>query len=428
MAGGAPFRLVRLTEGGAAHLRRWRQGDRVGDEAGARALARRLLDAGILLSDGAPPTPDAEADVIVPVHDRADQLERCLASLGEHRRLAIVVDDGSSDPSGIAAVAAAHGVRLVRLPRNRGAAAARNAGLSATTRPLVAFVDSDVTVEPGWLARLLGHFEDPAVAMAAPRVLPARDAGSGWLATYESRHSPLDMGPTPGDAGPGRRVPYVVSAALVARRSAIGSGFVEALSIGEDVDLCWRLTAAGWRVVHDPLAAVRHDHRVRLGPLVRRRWTYGRSVGPLARRHPTSLPPLRASAFTSGALAVATSGRPLAALGIVAVRGATLRRQLRGDTELAALVTGQDLWSTAVATARALRRAWAPALACAAVRAPRARRMVALALVLRLAEQDRPALRHLPLAVLDDLLAALALWAACAEHRVLDPLLPRLRR
>ena len=189
---------------------------------------------------------------------------------------------------------ARNGARLVRLDVNRGPGAARNAGLQATSRPFVAFVDSDVSVTAGALERLLGHFADPLVAIAAPRVLPAAPDQPGWVAGYENGHSALDLGATAGNAGPGRRVPYVISAALIARRDAIGLGFAEELKSGEDVDLGWRVAAAGWRVVYDPSAHVRHEHRVRLMSLLRKRWTYGRSIGPLAQRHPGSLAPLRA--------------------------------------------------------------------------------------------------------------------------------------
>jgi hypothetical protein len=50
-----------------------------------------------------------------------------------------------------------------------------------------------------------------------------------------------------------------------------------------------------------------------------------------------------------------------------------------------------------------------------------------LAVLARLVEADELHPKYLPLATLDDFLAALALWDACAEVRLLDPLLPRLQ-
>lgn len=433
LAGGTPFRMVQLTDAGAAHMRRWcrSDGDAIGAEIGARALARRLLDHGLLLT-----CPDeavsfagmdarADLDVVVPAHDRAEQLDRCLAALALGGANVMVIDDGSDDASAIADIARDNRATLVRLNASHGPAAARNAGLRATSRPFVAFVDSDVTVPQGSMQRLLAHFADPLVAIAAPRVLPAEPDQSGWVAGYENGHSVLDLGPVPGNVGPGRRVPYVITAAMIARRTAIGSGFVEVLKSGEDVDLGWRAAAAGWRVVYDPGAIVRHDHRVRLMPLLRKRWTYGRSIGPLSQRHPGSVAPLRASGFTVGALAVAATGRPATAAALLAGRCVRLRRQVHGDSRLTATVTGRDIWFTTIGAGRALRRTWSPALLVAAVRSPHARRLLALALMLRLVEDDHLHPRHLPLAALDDLIAALALWSSCAELRLVDPLLPR---
>ena len=73
----------------------------------------------------------------------------------------VVVDDGSAEPSEVAAVAA--GARLLRHERARGPAAARNAGLRAAGTELVAFLDSDCVPEAGWLERLAGHLTDPRV-------------------------------------------------------------------------------------------------------------------------------------------------------------------------------------------------------------------------------------------------------------------------
>ena len=57
-------------------------------------------------------------------------------------------------------IGAVDGAVVVRLDRNTGPGEARNAGLAAVSTPFVAFVDTDVTVSPGWLTSLLGHFAD----------------------------------------------------------------------------------------------------------------------------------------------------------------------------------------------------------------------------------------------------------------------------
>ena len=67
----------------------------------------------------------------------------------------IVVDDGSLAAN--AALAARAGARYVALGEPRGLNAARNAGIARRAGELLAFIDDDVEVHPGWLAALLGR-------------------------------------------------------------------------------------------------------------------------------------------------------------------------------------------------------------------------------------------------------------------------------
>src|SRR5262249_58689807 len=161
------------------------------------------------------------------------------------------VDDGSRDRAAVQGAAIAAGASVVRRPVNGGPAAARNTGLAAADTPLVAFLDSDCVPGPGWLDALLPHFTDPAVGAVAPRIVP-HEAGHTWLARYEGASSTLDMGQRPSIVRPGSRVPYVPGAALVVRAAAAGPGFAEDMQVGEDVDLVWRLGAAGWRAAAPP--------------------------------------------------------------------------------------------------------------------------------------------------------------------------------
>ena len=86
-----------------------------------------------------------------------------------------MVDDGSSVPVTPDDFDGARcDVEVIRHARSKGPAAARNTGLAACSTDFVAFLDSDVVPRRGWLEALLGHFCDPAVALAAPRIVGLR--------------------------------------------------------------------------------------------------------------------------------------------------------------------------------------------------------------------------------------------------------------
>ena len=200
---------------------------------------------------------------------------------------------------------------MLRHATPRGPAAARNAGLAAARTPLVAFLDSDVVPEPGWLEPLLARLADPAVGLVAPRIV-ALPPVTGWLGRYEAVRSSLDLGPDPALVVPRSRVAYVPSAALLVRRDAVGAGFDEDMHVAEDVDLVLRLHAAGWRLRYEPAARVAHDHRTSLRAWWLRKAFYGTGAAPLALRHRGAVPPMVLSpwaALTSALLPGAPAGR-----------------------------------------------------------------------------------------------------------------------
>ena len=272
---------------------------------------RRLAALGLLdlrpAATGWPPV-----TVVVPVRNRPRELADCLVSLTRvcyRGPLDVVVVDDASDPP----AAVPQGVRLIRLQRLVGPAAARNAGAAQCGTELVAFLDSDCVAEPDWLESLVPDLADPAVAAAGGRVLPASEGS--WLERYEAVRSPLDLGPTPAAARPQAPVPYLVTANLVVRRSIFETlgGFDPALRCGEDVDLCWRLHSAGHRLAYQPASRVHHRHRGEPAAFVRTRAAYAASEASLLRRHPRNGRWLGLSpgmgAVLAGALA-AVLGRP----------------------------------------------------------------------------------------------------------------------
>ncbi|WP_431836492.1 glycosyltransferase family 2 protein [Cellulomonas sp. Y8] len=114
--------------------------------------------------------PPLRISVVVPAWDEEDRLPRCLASLAAQTRLpdeVVVVDNASGD--GTARVAAAAGARVVH-EAERGIWPAAAAGYDAATGDVIARVDADTVLPPGWLARVEALLaDDPGcVAVTGP--------------------------------------------------------------------------------------------------------------------------------------------------------------------------------------------------------------------------------------------------------------------
>ena len=422
LLGGRPGRLLRLRTS-------------VGELPASGAAHDLLVDGGFAHPRPAP-QPVHDLTVVVPVRDRADELDRCLTAIGRDVPV-LVVDDGSTDPAAVAAVARKHGVRLLRRAQSGGPAAARRDGLAATESRYVAFVDSDCTPPPGWLEQLVGHFSDERVAAVAPRVRSSD--GSTLLHRYTRARGPLDAGPREAQVRPGGRVAYVPTAALVVRRAAIPKGFDPALRYGEDVDLVWRLHDAGHRVRYDPRTVVTHAEPATWPAWLLRRHRYGTSAAPLSRRHPGRLTPLVLPPWQSAAIALLATGHPAVAAGAAVVPAARLLRQLRA----AGLPTRQAAVTAAQVAAHGLRQTAAGLGGAGAVLTaapllallsnPRTRRAAAVALLAPplldwLAR--RPAIdpaTWTALRLVDDLAYASGVWRGCWSARTLAPLRPATR-
>jgi mycofactocin system glycosyltransferase len=384
------------------------------------------------------PVDAAEVTVVIPVRDRPDWLDGCLASLDPGTPV-VVVDDGSRDPASVAEVCGRHHARLVVRPVNGGPAAARNEGLGQVDSELVAFLDSDCVAGPGWLDPLVAMFDDPGVGAVAPRVRPLGSSRS-VRARYNRDRSPLDMGPEPSGVGPDRRVRYVPTAALVVRRRALTMGFDAGLRFGEDVDLVWSLVDAGWGVRYLPSAEVGHHAPPSWGGLLRRRFRYGTSAGPLARRHPGRLAPVELRPWPAVAAVALLAGRPRASTLVTVLNGLNLARRVKTTgipPRLALRWSAQGTGWTVFGLGRAATVLFGPGLAIAAFRGGKGgrrirRTAVTLALVPPLVEwwQRRPELdpfRWSLASIADDCAYGLGVWAGSLSARTLGPLLPSLK-
>lgn len=443
LLGGSPTRLLRLAPAAQTLL----DGGRleVRDALSAR-LARTLLDATVAHPRPAGGPSHRDVTVVIPVRDNAFGVYRLVMSLRGMR--VVVVDDGSVVPVSLSDFDGARcDVEVIRHSRSKGPAAARNTGLAACDTDFVAFLDSDVIPHRGWLEALLGHFCDPAVALAAPRIVGLGHSDQ-LVARYEAVRSSLDLGEREAPVVPYGPVSYVPSAAIICRRSALAEvgGFDETLQSGEDVDLCWRLIEAGSRLRYEPIALVAHEHRTQIREWLGRKVFYGRSAAPLSIRHPDKTAPVVISAWSLLVWVLMALGSAFGYLAALVFAGVTTRRMAKtmantdaGMREVATL-TVRGIGAAARQLAAAICRHYWPLALLAALVSRRCRQAVLIAAVLdgvldwftrnRAADgEGRPIgpVAYLVLKRLDDLAYGVGLWTGVVRERTLRPLKPQIR-
>lgn len=229
--------------------------------------------------------------VVIPTRDRVDDLDECLAAVSRvnypHDSVeVIVVDDGSDDRHAIEEVATRYGARLLINEINQGPSYSRNRAAKAAASEVLAFVDSDCVPGPDWLSDLIPYLAWDRVGAVGGRTTGYHTESP--LDRYEEVASPLDMGKHLRLEAQGLDTFYVPTCNLLVRRMLYRQlgGLREDLRVGEDVDFCWRLRAAGAYLVYCPAGVVRHKHRDSLGSMLRRRAGYGTSEAVLHALHP----------------------------------------------------------------------------------------------------------------------------------------------
>jgi mycofactocin system glycosyltransferase len=196
----------------------------------------------------------------------------------------IVVNDGSTDST--EKMIKTFNTRAIHLPQSIGASACRNLAAREANGDLLGFTDSDCVVHPHWLKDLSPYFNDGRVGIVGGYVSNFYNRSS--LDRYEEFKSSLNMGPLPFRVGADQLSnSYVPSCNLIIRKKAFFDvgGFQEDLTVGEDVDLCWRTRKLGYHLLYIPRGKVEHKHRSDLLHMLMRRHDYGTSEAILYLRH-----------------------------------------------------------------------------------------------------------------------------------------------
>lgn len=237
-------------------------------------MTRPRGDGGTVTTTGA-----RAVSAVVVNYNARDHLLACVASLrAEGVDDVVVVDNDSSDGSRGALEVADPAARIVATGANLGYGSAANRGAAVAGGRRLLVCNSDVVLEPGAVKSLAAVLDAaPGVGIVGPRI----ESTDGTL--YPSPRTFPDLGDALGhaflglvaprnrftrryrmldwDHARGRSVDWVSGSCFLAERAtwdAVGGFDEDYFMYVEDVDLCWRLGRAGWRIGYEPGGRVVH--------------------------------------------------------------------------------------------------------------------------------------------------------------------------
>ena len=232
-----------------------------------------------------PPSATRLVSVIVCTRNGRERIGKCLAAI--HRMTGggfetLVVDDGSSDETANFVAHCFPWVELLKL-EPCGLSAARNAGAAAAHGEVLAFTDDDCEPDEDWIARLRPLFDDGRFAAAGGPNLPPppRTWEEAVVCAAPGAPSHVMLDDVEAEHLPGCNL-AVTRAAF----DAIGGFDPQFHTAGDDVDFCWRLRDAGFRLGFAPGAFVWHWRRPSLSKFLGQQLGYGRAEHLLLAKHP----------------------------------------------------------------------------------------------------------------------------------------------
>ena len=254
-----------------------------------------------------------EVAVVLVCHNAERDLEQCLAALeaGSLQPDCTCIVDSGSDTTAYLAKLAGRAATLVIEQENCGYGRGNNTGLAAIPGniPYILFLNPDCFVRPDTLERAVETLEEDASLACVGARLAGYDRASsrasglldstGIVRAWYGRWQDRGQGEVDGEQYlEPEFMPALCGAFLCCRRSALhavalGPGIVfdpAFFLYKEDIELCLRLRAAGWRLLYQPQVRAWHCrgwHRARQAMPYQLRLMAAANELRLYRRHPS---------------------------------------------------------------------------------------------------------------------------------------------
>lgn len=233
--------------------------------------------------------PSTFVSVVVPGYNESAVIANCVHSVvaSAHTNLEVIlVDDGSSDDTYAIMQSLADQYDVVRAitQPNSGKGAALNRGAQEASGEILLFVDSDGVFLPDTITELLRGFDDPRVGAVCGDDRPVNtDRLQTRLLTVISH---VGTGLVRRALHILRCLPIVSGNIGAFRRDALQeSGLLREDTLGEDLELTWRLRSFGYRAAFAPRALVYAESPSSLRGLWKQRVRWARGLLQTVRIH-----------------------------------------------------------------------------------------------------------------------------------------------
>lgn len=222
--------------------------------------------------------------LIIPTRNGGKLLRQCVDSILAKTSYAtyeiIIVDNGSDERATLRyleSISADPRIRVLRDVRPFNYSALNNAAVKLARGDVIGLVNDDVEViNPDWLSEMVSHALRPEVGAVGARLWYGDDTiqhagvvlGIHGIAGHVHRYLPKGNVGYCSRAALIQAFSAVTGACLVVRKAVYGEvgGLDEALAVAcNDIDLCLRLRAAGYRNIYTPYAELYHHESASRG-------------------------------------------------------------------------------------------------------------------------------------------------------------------
>lgn len=217
-----------------------------------------------------------EVSIIIPVFNKVEYTKQCMEALIQNTPgnlyEVIFIDNASTDGTEEFLKSLKGNVKLITNEENRGFAKACNQGAKVASAPYLLFLNNDTEPQSGWLEKLLKVLDkDSSIAAVGSKLLfpDSTIQHAGVIVINDkklpdplvARHIYYQQPAALREANLMVTYQALTAACLMFRKSAFEEvgGFDEEYWNGyEDIDLCFKMRAKGWKLVYQPESVVIH--------------------------------------------------------------------------------------------------------------------------------------------------------------------------